>query len=148
MAASISTIPYRARAGGVPNGAVVLLGRFLFALIFLLSWVNHLGIQAMAYAEAQGVPLASIVVPYSGTLAVIGALSILTGYRARVGAWLIVLFLLPVTFAMHNFWAVHDPLMKQLQMNMFLKNLAMLGGALLISQYGSGPLSLDAPRSL
>jgi putative oxidoreductase len=68
------------------------------------------------------------------------------GYRARLGAWLIVLFLVPVTLAMHNFWAVKDPMMAQMQMIMFMKNVSMLGGALLITQFGAGPLSLDAHR--
>jgi putative oxidoreductase len=48
---------------------------------------------------------------------------------------------------MHKFWTVHDPVMAQMQMVMFMKNLAILGGALLITQFGSGPLSLDARRS-
>jgi putative oxidoreductase len=44
---------------------------------------------------------------------------------------------------MHNFWAVTDPMMRQMQMAMFMKNIAMLGGALLITQFGAGPWSLD-----
>jgi putative oxidoreductase len=55
-------------------------------------------------------------------------------------------FLIPVTLAMHNFWAVKDPMTAQIQMAMFVKNMSMLGGALLISQFGAGPLSLDAKR--
>jgi putative oxidoreductase len=74
-------------------------------------------------------------------------LSILLGYRARLGAWLIVLFLIPVTFMMHKFWTVQDPMMAQIQMVMFMKNVSMLGGALLISHFAAGPLSLDARRS-
>ena len=50
--------------------------------------------------------MASILVPFSGVLAVLGGLSILLGYRARIGAWLIVLFLIGITPKMHNFWAV------------------------------------------
>jgi putative oxidoreductase len=69
------------------------------------------------------------------------------GYRAKIGAWLLVLFLVPVTLMMHNFWAVKDPMMARIQMAMFLKNVTMLGGALLISQFGAGPLSLDARRN-
>jgi len=79
-------------------------------------------------------------------VAVAGGLSILLGYRARIGAWLLVIFLVPVTLMMHNFWVVKDPMMAQMQMVMFMKNLSMLGGALLISQFGSGPWSLDARR--
>ena len=88
--------------------------------------------------------MAGLLVPASGILALVGGLSILLGYRAKMGAWLLVLFLVPVTVMMHNFWAVKDPMMAQMQMAMFLKNVTMLGGALLISQLGAGPWSFDA----
>jgi putative oxidoreductase len=93
------------------------------------------------------VPLASIAVPLSGVVAIAGSLSILLGYRAKLGAWLIVLFLIPVTLMLHKFWTVQDPMMAQIQMILFMKNVSMLGGALLISQFGAGPFSLDARRS-
>jgi putative oxidoreductase len=86
-------------------------------------------------------------VPLSGILALAGGLSILLGYRARLGAWLIALFLVPVTLMIHKFWAIADPMMQQIQMVLFMKNIAILGGALLISQFGAGPFSLDARRS-
>ncbi len=124
-------------------GPVVLLGRLFFGLIFLMAGPNHFRGQTIAYAASQGVPLASIVVPFSGVIAILGALSILLGYRAKLGAWLIALFLVAVTPMMHNFWAVSDPMMHQMQMIMFLKNVSMLGGALLITQFGPGPWSLD-----
>lgn len=91
------------------------------------------------------VPLVSIAVPLSGVLAIAGGLSILLGYRAKLGACLIVVFLVPVTLT-HRFWTVPDPMMAQIQMVMFMKNPAMLGGALLISQFGAGPFSVDARR--
>jgi putative oxidoreductase len=125
---------------------VVLLGRLFFALIFLMAGPNHFAGQTIAYAASQGVPMASIAVPFSGVIAILGGLSILLGYRARIGAWLIVLFLVAVTPMLHNFWTVHDPMMHQMQMIMFMKNLSMLGGALLISQLGSGPWSLDSRK--
>jgi putative oxidoreductase len=65
------------------------------------------------------------------------------GYHAKTGAWLLVLFLVPVTLAMHNFWDVPDPAAAQIQQIMFTKNLALLGCALFIAYFGSGPLSLD-----
>ncbi len=125
---------------------VVLFGRLLFALIFLMSGPNHFSSQTIAYAASQGVPLASIAVPFSGVLAILGGLSILLGYRARIGAWLLALFLIGVTPMMHNFWTVADPIMRQTQMIMFMKNAAMLGGALLLSQFGAGPWSLDSRK--
>ena len=110
---------------------------------FLLRHV--LSVVFLAFlVEAAGVPFPSLAVPASGVLALAGALSILLGYRARIGAWLLVLFLVPVTLMMHNFWAATDLVTYQIERAMFLKNLTMLGGALLISYYGAGPLSLDA----
>jgi putative oxidoreductase len=129
------------------QGAVVVLGRFFFALIFLMAGANHFSRQTIAFSASQGVPLASIAVPFSGVLAIAGGLSVLLGYRARLGAWLIALFLVPVTLMMHKFWLVQDPVMAQIQMILFMKNVSMLGGALLVSQFGAGPFSLDARRS-
>jgi putative oxidoreductase len=153
MSANSSSIPLHTRGlasesaqPGALTGAIVFAGRLLFAFIFVFAGFGHFSQQEIGYAAQQGVPLASIVVPFSGVLALAGGLSILLGYRARLGAWLLVLFLLGVTPAMHNFWAVKDPMMAQMQMVMFLKNVSMLGGALLISQFGAGPLSLDARR--
>ncbi len=147
MAAGSTTISYAVEARSIPKGAVVLLGRFLFVLLFLMAGPNHFSKQTVDFAASQGVPLASLAVPFSGILALAGGVSILLGYRAKVGAWLIVLFLVPVTLMMHKFWTVHDPMMAQMQMIMFMKNVAILGGALLISQLGAGPFSLDARRS-
>ena len=128
------------------TGPVVLLGRFLFTIIFILSGPRHFLSATIGYAASHGVPLASVAVPISGALAIAGGLSILLGFRARLGAWLIVLFLVGVTPMMHNFWAVSDPIMHQMQFVMFMKNMSMLGGALIISQMGSGPWSLDSRR--
>ncbi len=125
---------------------VALLGRFLFVLIFLMSGPMHFSSQTIAFAASQGVPLASIAVPLSGVLALAGGLFILLGYRAKVGAWLLVLFLAAVTPMVHKFWTVTDPMMHQMQFVMFMKNVSMIGAALLVSQLGSGPWSLDARR--
>ena len=126
---------------------ITLAGRILFSAIFIMSGFLHFSQQEIAYAAQAGVPMAAFLVPASGVLALAGGLSILLGYRAKIGAWLLVLFLVPVTLMMHNFWAVKDPMMAQMQMAMFLKNVTMLGGALLISQFGAGALSLDARRN-
>ena len=147
MATNSVAISKNVEATSFWQGAVVVLGRFFFALIFLMAGANHFNKQTIGYAASQGVPLASIAVPLSGVLAIVGGLSILLGYRAKLGAWLIVLFLVPVTSMMHKFWTVSDPMMAQIQMVMFMKNVSMLGGALLISHFGAGPFSLDARRS-
>ena len=147
MATNSMAISKEVEATGFWQGAVVVLGRFLFALIFLLAAPNHFTKQTIAFSASQGVPLASIAVPLSGVVAIAGGLSILLGYRAKLGAWLIVLFLVPVSLMLHKFWTVSDPMMAQTQMILFMKNVSILGGALLITQFGAGPFSLDARRS-
>ena len=124
----------------------VLLGRILFSVIFLNSGLFHFSGMAVGYASAQGVPLASILVPFSGVIAIVGGLLILLGYKAKWGAWLIVLFLIPVTFMMLAFWKETDPMQKQMQMGMFMKNISILGGAFLITWFGAGPVSFDSRR--
>jgi len=126
---------------------LVALGRLFYSLIFVVAGFGHFTHHEIAYAAAQGVPLASFVVPVSGVMAILGGLSILLGFHGKLGAWLLVLFLVPVTLAMHNFWAVKDPMMQQIQMAMFLKNISVLGAALFFTQIGTGPLSLDSRRA-
>jgi putative oxidoreductase len=121
----------------------VPIGRFLYSLIFILSGVNHFSSATIDFASGHGVPFANFLVPFSGILALVGGLSVLLGYFARMGAVLLILFLVPVTLTMHNFWTISDPMMHQMQMIQFMKNLSLLGGAILIAFYGSGPKSVD-----
>ena len=121
----------------------VPIGRFFYSLIFILSGFNHFSSGSVGYAVAQGIPFADILVPFSGVLAIVGGLSVLFGYHTKVGALILLLFLVPVTFLMHNFWAMSDPAAFQAQMVHFMKNLALIGAAILFAFYGSGPISLD-----
>lgn len=127
---------------------VTLVGRIAYSLIFLMAPLSHFKSGTVAYAAQAGVPMPGLLVPLSGVLALAGGLCVALGYQARLGAWLLVLFLIPVTLVMHAFWGVADPMLRQFQMAMFMKNIGLLGAALLITQIGSGPLSLDArPRA-
>lgn len=124
----------------------VPLGRLLFSLVFLLAAPAHFTAQGIGYAAGQGVPLPNILVPFTGILLILGGLSVLLGYHTRVGAVLLAIFLVPVTLLMHPFWAIDDPSAAQVQQIMFMKNLALLGGTLLLLHFGPGPLSLDERR--
>jgi|SRR5579863_1071436 len=120
-----------------------LIGRILFAAIFIMSAPNHFNPETIKYADDHGVPWASVSVPLAGLVALAGGLSILLGFRGRFGALLLVLFLVPVTPMMHDFWSVVDPSAAEIQQLLFMKNIAMLGGALFIAYFGTGPFSLD-----
>lgn len=121
----------------------VPVGRFLYALMFLLSAPGHFQQSTIDYATGHGVPMANVLVPFSGLMILVGGLSLVLGYKARIGALLIILFLIPVTLVMHDFWNLADPLQVMFQRAMFMKNTSMLGAALLLFYFGSGPLSLD-----
>jgi putative oxidoreductase len=134
-------LPSRARAlrYSVP------IGRVLFALLFVTSALTtHLSQGGVGYAASQGVPLANLLGPLSGLLALAGGLSIMLGYKTRWGAAMLIAFLVPVTFMMHRFWGVSDPQTAMMQQVMFMKNLSILGGAFLLLYFGGGPLSMDA----
>jgi len=122
---------------------LVPLGRAMFAAIFLVSAPGHFGQGAISYAASQGVPMPGLLVPLSGVLALLGGLSVLLGFRARIGAAMLIAFLVPVTLMMHNFWAFSDPMQAAMQQGMFMKNMSMLGGAILIAHFGAGPMSMD-----
>ena len=90
-------------AKNFPKGKLVVLGRFLYALIFLFGGASHFSKQTIAYAASQGVPLASLVVPLSGIFVIAGGLSILLGYRAKLGAGIIMLFLVRTILMLDRF---------------------------------------------
>jgi putative oxidoreductase len=147
VSATGSQLQSRSTAQASTGSKVVfLLGRILFAAIFVMAGPSLFSIGTIAYAAQAGVPAAKILVPIAAVLAILGGLSVLLGYRARLGAWLLVAFLVPVTLAMHKFWGISDPAAAQVQMAHFMKNVSMLGAALLIASFGAGPVSLDARR--
>jgi len=122
---------------------VVLLGRILFSAIFIAASLGHFSQDTITFASDNGVPLAAFIVPIWGIIGFLGGLSILIGFKARYGAWLLVIFLVPSTFMFHQFWNAGDVVEMGIQKAMFMKNLSMLGGALIITYFGSGPMSVE-----
>ncbi|HKV38370.1 MAG TPA: DoxX family protein [Blastocatellia bacterium] len=122
------------------------VARVLFSLIFIVAAPRHFSGEGIQHAADLGVPLAGLLVPVSGLVALAGGLSVALGYRTRWGAWLLVAFLVPVTLMMHAFWKSTDPVLVHTQQAMFAKNLSMLGAALLITQVGGGPFSIEGRK--
>ena len=121
------------------NNLVVWIARICFTLIFFMSGVTHFTDMA-GYVRLmpEAIPFREFWVVISGVVELAGALMILFDRHARLGAWLIVLFLVPVTITVHGYEMVthKDPMMRAVQLSFFLKGIAMTGGALLITQYG------------
>ena len=125
--------------------APLMLGRILFGGFFLFSGINHfINIQGMgAYANARGVPAPQLMVAISGLMIVLGGISVLIGFRPRIGLLMIILFLVPVSLMMHNFWAMADAPQRMMEMGNFLKNMALTGAA-----FGLMAVPLPWPNSL
>jgi putative oxidoreductase len=120
---------------------LALVGRQLFSIIFILASAGHFSSQTTEAAASHGVPLADLLVPLSGVMALMGGLSVLLGYRTRFGALLLVLFLVPVTLVMHNFWSAPDAMAHELQKVMFM----MIGGGAVSQLLRRGPVEPGCP---
>ena len=123
---------------------IFLIGRVLFSLIFIIKSFDHFSSKTVDYAASMGVPIAAFLVPFWGVVALLGGLSVLLGFKAKLGAWLIVIFLIPTTFYMHPYWDAKASFDAMMHHYCFWKNISMLGAALMISYTGSGPCSLSS----
>ena len=110
-----------------------MIGRIILGVYYLFNASNHImRLEMMAgYAGSKGVPAPKLAVLGSGALLLLGGLSILTGFQPTIGVILLVIFFLPVTFLMHNFWAEQDQMMKMNQMTQFVKNMGLMSSALM-----------------
>ena len=128
------------------QGIVAVVGRILLCTIFLLSAVGNKipNFQAVAGAMAkEGVPAPQVMLAGAILFLIAGSLSVILGYKARIGAALLLAFLVLATYYFHNFWTLSDPQAQKEQMIQFLKNLGLMGAMFLIIASGTGPLSLD-----
>jgi uncharacterized membrane protein YphA (DoxX/SURF4 family) len=106
-----------------------LIGRVIVGGFFLMNGFNHFAqFKMMAgYAKSKGIPAPALALGGSGVLLFLGGLSLLLGYHPTIGVALLVIFLLGVSFGIHNFWTVQDQQARIGEMTHFLKNIAMLG---------------------
>jgi putative oxidoreductase len=111
---------------------VELIGRILFALIFLDYGSTHLRQRTamVGFARTFNAPAPELTVPLSGVMMVAGGLAIATGFWGDVGALLIILFLIPAAFTAHVYWRETDPVTQAVQRAQFWKNIALIGAAL------------------
>ena len=109
-----------------------LLGRIIFGGFFLYSGIHHFREkkQLAQYAAAKNVPEPELAVTASGAMLLLGGASVLLGVKPKLGTLAIVAFLAGVSPVMHNFWTSDDAAHRQNDMVQFMKNIAMLGGAM------------------
>ena len=120
-----------------------LIGRILLAAIFLMSGIGKIGGFAgtAGYMASKGLPMVEVLLAITIVIEIGAALMLILGYKARCGAAALFLWMIPVTFLFHNYWAMPAD-QQMIQQIMFMKNLGLMGGMLYIMAFGSGPMSL------
>lgn len=113
---------------------ILIIGRVLFALMFVNGGINHFTkAEAMSgYAKFKGVPQPKLANLVSGLMLLLGGLSVILGVYADLGALVLAVVLLAMALMMHDFWKAADPQAKQTETISFFKNVSMAGGALVI----------------
>ena len=121
-----------------------LVGRILLSAIFLMSGIGKIGGFAgtAGYMASKGLPMVEVLLAMTIVIEIGAALMIIAGFKARLGATALFLWMLPVTFLFHNFWAMPAD-QQMIQQIMFMKNLGLMGGMLYIMAFGSGSMSMD-----
>jgi len=124
------------------------LGRILLSSIFIMSGIHKITAyeQTAQAMSAQKLPAVELLLPAAILVELAGGLSVLVGLWARWGALALFMFLIPTTLIFHNFWTIAGE-EHMTQMTMFMKNIAIVGGLLMIVALGAGPLSFDARRA-
>lgn len=132
------------------EGLVSLAGRTMIATIFLMSAVGNKIPQfnnVAGYMASEGVPFAKVMLAGAIGFLIVGSLSIIVGFKARIGAGLLFVFLVLATYFFHDFWTIQDAQAQQGQMIHFMKNLALMGTMLFLMANGPGRMSLDHRRA-
>lgn len=115
-------------------GILILIGRLLFAALFLKSAYGHFTKRKMmaSYAATRGVPAAEFLVVATGVQMAVGSLMVALGVWPDLGALILFLFLIPTAFWMHGFWRESDPRSRAMEQVQFYKDLALAGAALVM----------------
>lgn len=123
------------------------LARTLLALMFVLAGFSKLGglDGTAAYIASKGMPMPMVLAAGAALLEVLGGVALAVGYRTRLAAALLAAFTVLATLIFHAFWSMpaDQAAMQQL---MFMKNLSVIGGLLMVVGLGAGGCSIDSRR--
>ncbi|CAM3656082.1 DoxX family protein [Polaromonas hydrogenivorans] len=126
---------------------LLLIGRLLIALMFLpAGWGKLTGFAgSVAYTASGGIPMPEVATAVALVVEIVGSLALIFGLGTRWAALALAFFTLVASFFFHNYWGVpaEQAMVQQL---MFFKNMAIVGGLLILAASGAGDWSLDAKR--
>ena len=124
---------------------LALIARILLAAIFISAGLSKVGgfEGTVGYIASKGLPTPQIIATLTIALEVLGGIAIVIGYKVRVAGLLLAVFTLLAAFIFHDFWAAPAD-QAYVQNIMFMKNLSMAGGLLLLTVFGAGGFSVDS----
>ena len=126
---------------------LTLTGRLLLALLFLPAGLMKIGGFAgtVGYIASKGLPMPALGAVIAIAVEVIGGLALLAGFGTRVAALVLAVFTVAASVIFHAYWAVPAEA-QMVQQLMFFKNIAVVGGLLVLAAHGAGGWSVDAKR--
>jgi len=130
------------------QNALTLLGRLLFVALFLPAGIGKLtGFSGtVGYIASVGLPAPALGAVAALTVEIVGSVALLVGFGARVAALVLAVFTLAASFFFHAYWSVPADQAFVTQL-LFFKNVAVVGGLLILAAQGAGEWSLDARRA-
>jgi len=126
---------------------LALAGRILLSLMFVLAGYSKIAGFAgtVGYMESKGIPAAQVLAALTILLEIGGGLALMFGFMTRWAALALAAFTVVASLIFHNFWAVPEA-QRMVQNLMFMKNLSVVGGLLVLAAVGPGGWSFDARR--
>ena len=122
----------------------LFIGRLCMCAIFIITgvwkFVNFNGVSQEM--EAKGFPMVSFFLVTAAIVEILGGLSLFFGYKTRLWAAILMVYLIPVTVIFHDFWNAAEA-QRYTQIVEFLKNLTIFGGLWDVIGTGPGRISLD-----
>jgi putative oxidoreductase len=126
-------------------GPLVVVARILLAAIFITAGLSKItGFDGtVAYIASVGLPAPALLAVLAITVELVGGIAVVIGYKTRLAGFLLAGFTLVAGFIFHNYWAAPAD-QAYIQNIMFMKNLSIAGGLLLLTVFGAGGFSIDA----
>jgi len=136
----------RRKSDRLSQNALAVLGRVIFSGVFLLSGFNnilHFSQLSLEIADHTLIANAGLLLGLGILFQVGGGILVLLGLYTRIGALMLFMFMLTLTFLYHPFWMYNGTAQMMTQLQQFMKNMVICGAALYIVAFGGGRLSLD-----
>lgn len=123
----------------------LLLGRLLMGSYFILPGLQKItNYQMMTdYMLAHSVPAPAFLLPVTIVIQIVLGLAIIIGFKGKLAAFILAGLTLVISIFMHDFWSMAEGVQRTHEMQNFIKNMAIMGGLLVVTNLGTGWLSLD-----